>query len=211
MKRVRSADTWLTGAGLLFGASSLTYPLGRDQGLFYYVGHEWLKRGALPYKDLFEQKPPFIYALHALLVATTGENAWAIRVAELLATLGIGWLASGLVSASGQRRPGAFGAATFAASVFYYGYLSFGQLANCEIWMTLLAAGALAALRSAIVVTRARSSRRAPSTPSPSSRSFRASPTRRSSPSRSTPERRHGEAASRGSASSRSASRFPSA
>src|SRR5438105_14085584 len=111
---VRSADLWLNVAAVLFGAPSLTCPLGRDQGLFYYVGREWARHGAIPYRDMFEQKAPFIYALHAFLVLVTGENAWAIRVAELAAIVGIGYFATRLVWPSAERPapPGAFGAAS---------------------------------------------------------------------------------------------------
>src|SRR5665213_3304078 len=103
------ADGGLLLAALLFGSVTLTYPFSRDQGLFCYVGREWLERGSIPYRDVFEQKTPLIFFVHALLTALTGENMWSIRAAELVAIVGIGWFASQLTFARGQRRAaGAF-------------------------------------------------------------------------------------------------------
>src|SRR5579864_7791604 len=72
---------------------SLAYPFGRDQGLYFYVGREWLLRGALPYRDLFEQKTPGIYVVHAACIALFGERVWGIRVADVVAVALIGVLA----------------------------------------------------------------------------------------------------------------------
>ncbi|HEY8090385.1 MAG TPA: hypothetical protein VIF09_21135, partial [Polyangiaceae bacterium] len=62
-KRTRYAD-WLLGAlGIGVGMVSLFYPFGADQGLFFYTSREWLLRGRVPYRDVFDHKGPFIYVI----------------------------------------------------------------------------------------------------------------------------------------------------
>lgn len=144
----RGIDAALALLAMAMGAASLTYPFSRDQGLFYYVGREWAEHGTLPYRDALEQKTPLIYAVHALLVFLTGENTWAIRAAELLAVVLIGFLAA--EAARGDRpeprAPGTVGAAMLGVSACYYGYFSFEDTANCEIWCVLLILGSMVAV-----------------------------------------------------------------
>jgi hypothetical protein len=141
-------DAALALLALSVGAASLTYPFSRDQGLFYYVGREWALRGALPYRDALEQKTPFIYALHALLVFFTGENTWAIRAAELACVALIGWCAAEAARGDGStpREPGVIGAAMLGVSACYYGYFSFEDTANCELWCVLFILGSMVAV-----------------------------------------------------------------
>ena len=143
-----SADAALALVAVSVGAASLTYPFSRDQGLFYYVGREWALRGALPYRDTLEQKTPFIYALHALLVLLTGENTWAIRAAELACVVLIGFFAAEAARGSRvtAREPGAIGAAMLGVSACYYGYFSFEDTANCELWCVLFILGSMVAV-----------------------------------------------------------------
>lgn len=143
------ADVALGALAAAFASVSLTYPFGRDQGLFYYVGREWFLRGAIPYRDVFEQKTPFIFVVHGLLILLTGENMWAIRVAEIGAVLLIGLFASKVAASRGTTRPhGTAGAAMLAASTFYYGYFSFQDVGNCEVWCALFALASMVAARS---------------------------------------------------------------
>ena len=51
--------------------------LGPDSGLFAYVGNSIL-HGQLPYRDVWEQKPPIGLYLNALAVFLFGRNPWAI-------------------------------------------------------------------------------------------------------------------------------------
>ena len=143
-------DLALGVAAAVFGSVTLTFPFGRDQALFYYVGREWVLRGAVPYRDLYENKTPFIHALHATLIALAGEGMWQIRAAEIVAVLVLGALAALLTTSPGTRpRDGVRGAAMFAASVFYFGYFPFQDTANCEVWCALfIAASAVVAARS---------------------------------------------------------------
>ena len=144
----RRVDLALGAIALAFGSVSLAYPFGRDQGLFYYVGREWFLRGSIPYKDVFEQKTPFIFAIHGLLIALTGENMWAIRLADLVAIFFIGLFASKLVAKTEPTSYGTAGAAMLASSGFYYGYFSFDDTANCEIWCVLFTLGSIVAAKT---------------------------------------------------------------
>ncbi|HSO32515.1 MAG TPA: hypothetical protein VLT33_08365, partial [Labilithrix sp.] len=69
---------------MLFGAISLPYPPGPDQGLYFYIGREMVRHGAMPYRDMLDQKTPAIYLLYAALIRVFGEHIWGIRVAEWL-------------------------------------------------------------------------------------------------------------------------------
>jgi hypothetical protein len=141
-------DAPLAFVAMLFAAPSLTYPLSRDQGIFYYVGREWLRHGAMPYKDAIDNKTPFIYAMNALCIALFGDTMWGIRLADILAVAALGILVARLSAACGQRvERGAYGASMLVASVFYYGYLPFQDSANCEIWCSLFVVSAVVAAR----------------------------------------------------------------
>ena len=49
-------------AALVLGLPSLAYRYGPDQAMFHYVAREWLE-GRLPYRDVFDVKPPGIFVL----------------------------------------------------------------------------------------------------------------------------------------------------
>ncbi len=143
--RGRASDLVAVAVATLFGATSLTYPFGRDQGLFYYIGREWLGRGAIPYRDAVEHKPPGIFVLHGLLIRIFGEQMWSIRLVDLFLVVAFGASAAALVRDPDESpRPGLLGAATVSAAVFYYGFFPFWDLAQCEIVCGVLAFAALA-------------------------------------------------------------------
>lgn len=130
-------DASLSLAGLLFGAASLAFPFGRDQGLFYYVGREWLLRGAIPYRDTFEQKTPGVFMIHALTIALFGEQTWGIRLFELMCVMGIGFACASLATPPGPPpREGVRGASALVGSILYFGLLDYWDTAQCEIWAT---------------------------------------------------------------------------
>lgn len=147
---MRTRDLVFGAVGTLFGAVSLTYPFGRDQGLFYYAAREWLDRGQVLYRDVWDHKPPVIYIIHMLTIAVFGEHQWGIRVAELFIGVPLlAWVTARLATPRSEPlRDGVFGAAWLAVAVAYYGYLGFWDTAQCELWAVLLAtAGLAAALR----------------------------------------------------------------
>jgi hypothetical protein len=135
--------------GVLIGAVSLTYPFGRDQGLYYYVAREWVAHGSIVYRDVLDHKTPGIYVLHALAIVLFGEHTWGIRVADLVCVVAAGLLAGALTAPRGASPlPGARGIGVLAASILYYGYFDFWNTAQSELWYaTLGVASVWAALR----------------------------------------------------------------
>src|SRR5580658_2324456 len=87
----RKLDALLAGVGVLFGAASLAWPFGWDTSVHYYVGREWLLRGAIPYRDTFDHKTPGIHLVHAVAIALFGEGMWGIRIIELGSVVVLGW------------------------------------------------------------------------------------------------------------------------
>src|SRR5579884_291949 len=83
----------LAGLALAFvyGLPTLAYGFGRDQGLFYYLGREWLA-GRIPYRDAFDVKPPGIYLVYAVAIRLFGPHLWSVRLLELLGVLTAGYL-----------------------------------------------------------------------------------------------------------------------
>ncbi len=154
--RAHVTDAALMLAALVFGWVTLTYPFGRDQGLYYYVGREWALRGAIPYRDVFDHKTPGIYIIHAISVLAFGEHYWGIRILELLCILWLGWSAANVATPRGQTpMQGLRGLSCFAGSLLYFGFFDFRETGEGEIWL------ATAAIASAAVVLHGSSERRA--------------------------------------------------
>lgn len=123
----------------VLGVASLPLPFGRDQGLYYYVGREWMLRGAIPYRDVFDHKTPGIYVLHALSVYLFGEVQWGIRVVDFVAVLLTGLVIARLSSPAGEPvEPGARGRAWALVSVLFYGMLNYWDTAQSELHYALL-------------------------------------------------------------------------
>lgn len=61
----------------------LTYPLGRDQGMYANIGHTILA-GGVPYVDMWDVKPPPIYYLYAAAIALFGWTTEALRALDLI-------------------------------------------------------------------------------------------------------------------------------
>ena len=130
---------------LALGATSLPLPFGRDQGLYYYVGREWVLRGAVPYRDVFDHKTPGIYVLHALAVALFGEKQWGIRVVDLVAVLLLGLVVAWLSAPRGEPvARGVRGRSLALVSVLFYGVLNFWDSSQSEIHYALLGCASLA-------------------------------------------------------------------
>jgi hypothetical protein len=145
LSRSRLADVALGAVATAFGAVSLWYPFGRDQGLFYYAAREWLLRDQVLYRDVWDHKPPVIYFIHMAVIAILGQHPWGIRAVELfIAVPLLAWLSARLVTPRGAPlTPGAMGAAWVAIAVFYFGYSNYWDTAQCEIWIGVFALSAL--------------------------------------------------------------------
>jgi len=123
----------------IFGVLTLVLPFGRDQGLYYYVGREWALHGKIPYRDVYDHKTPGIYVLHALAIRLFGDHLWGIRVIDVLAVvlsgLVVAWLSA---PRDGRPEEGAFGRATVAMTLLYFGVLNFWDTAQSELHYALL-------------------------------------------------------------------------
>ena len=72
----------LVGLALFVMLPTLIYPPGRDQGMFAYAGHLVLK-GAVPFRDFWDTKPPAIYYIYALSEFLFSYSIHAIRWLDL--------------------------------------------------------------------------------------------------------------------------------
>lgn len=144
--RRASADLAFSAMAVAMGLVSLAYPLGRDQGLYFYVAREWVLRGAIPYRDVLDHKTPGIYVLYALGVKLFGPQQWGIRLFDLVGIALIAMAVAELTVGPGERvRSGVRGATHLALSVLYYGYLDFWNTAQSELWYGGFAVAGVAA------------------------------------------------------------------
>src|SRR5215216_4680929 len=61
---------------------NMTLP-SRDSGVFLYVGWRFLN-GDIPYRDVWDHKPPLIYFVDALGIALTPDSLWGVWVLRFL-------------------------------------------------------------------------------------------------------------------------------
>jgi hypothetical protein len=87
---VRDPDAWLRAVAYAVVAFSalqiLLFSFGRDQGIYALVG-EGLLHGKLPYRDLWDFKPPGIFFVYALAQGLFGKSMLAPRLVEVLGLL----------------------------------------------------------------------------------------------------------------------------
>lgn len=90
----RRPTFWLTvGCGSVIAFSLLQVSLfayGRDHGIFAVLG-EGILQGKLPYRDLWDFKPPGIFLTFALAQAVFGAHMASIRILEVLCLALSGW------------------------------------------------------------------------------------------------------------------------
>jgi hypothetical protein len=89
---VRDPDAWLRFAAWLvvvFAAVQIaTFSFGRDQGIYALIG-EGVLHGKLPYRDLWDFKPPGIYFIYAIAQALFGKSMLAVRLLEIAGLVGL--------------------------------------------------------------------------------------------------------------------------
>jgi len=71
---------------LLFTWNSFTAPLERDEGAYGYWAWAWSK-GLVPYKDVFEIKPPLIIYTYRLAQLINADPLWPPRLLAFIALL----------------------------------------------------------------------------------------------------------------------------
>lgn len=82
---------WLIGALALVvirALPALSYPIARDQATYCVIGRGLLD-GQQLYRDLWDNKPPGIFYIFALIVKIFGPVMWWVGVVDLLWLLGI--------------------------------------------------------------------------------------------------------------------------
>ena len=82
---VKAGSIAIVLIGILVGLPSLAYPYGRDQGIFGVVANSILE-GGLPYRDVFDIKPPAIFYTYAVIQTVFGSGASALRLATVMIT-----------------------------------------------------------------------------------------------------------------------------
>ena len=65
----------------------LDLPLERDEGAYAVVASE-MRHGAIPYRDVFDHKPPVIHLAYLLGQGVLGEGVRSVRLLALLAACG---------------------------------------------------------------------------------------------------------------------------
>lgn len=124
--------------GVALGLHSLALPFGDDQGLYYYVAREW-RHGTIPYRDVFDHKPPGIYVVYRVALSLFGESLASPKITELACVLALGALVARLVVPRGKRVPRAlYGASATVASIAHYGFFDFWNAYQTELWYTTL-------------------------------------------------------------------------
>ena len=139
----RDPDLWLKVIGwVVIVGSALTvstFSFGRDQSIYAVVG-DGIVRGQMPYRDVWDFKPPGIFLLHALAQGLFGKHMFAARLLEVLALLGcVGCLRGISQIFFGNRTVGLIGAALGA---FIHAQMDFwhsGQPETFAAFFTLLA------------------------------------------------------------------------
>jgi len=68
----------------------------RDSGVFLYTGWR-IDHGQVPYRDLWDQKPPVIFYIDALGLALAGGSRWGVWVLELISLFAAAWIGYQLI------------------------------------------------------------------------------------------------------------------
>jgi len=91
-ERVIDPDGWLVVASwLVVGLSAaqiLLFSFGRDQGIYATVA-DGIVHGLMPYRDVWDFKPPGIFLVYALAQALFGKTMLAPRLLEVAGLLGM--------------------------------------------------------------------------------------------------------------------------
>lgn len=127
----------------------LDVPLDRDEGVFGWIGQS-IRRGELPYRDVFDHKPPgafYLYALALTVIPATAAGVHAFLAVWNFASL---LVTASLADALAGRRAALFTALVFAVVSAAPSVQGFAT--TTEMLLLLPAVGALR-----LVVTAARS------------------------------------------------------
>ena len=70
--------------GSLLLAMMLFYPSGYDQEIFNIGGDLVFKKGAVPYRDFLDTKPPLIFYIYGFALWVFGHHDWSIRAFDIV-------------------------------------------------------------------------------------------------------------------------------
>jgi uncharacterized membrane protein YhaH (DUF805 family) len=143
-QRIADPDFWLAVLAWLtiaFGCQQiLLFSFGRDQSIYAVIG-DGILHGRMPYRDLWDFKPPGIYLVYALAEQLFGRNMLAPRLLEVAGLLGLVMAFRSLSQTFfGIRRPGLLGAAL---AVLIHAQLEFWHTGQPEAFGGFLTAYAL--------------------------------------------------------------------
>lgn len=85
---MRRLDRWALAAaalGLILALPVLTFPLGRDQGMYANIAQA-IRAGGLPFIDMWDIKPPAIYYIYAGGIGLFGATPLGLRAIDLAVT-----------------------------------------------------------------------------------------------------------------------------
>src|SRR3954464_2477522 len=89
---IRDPDAWLSWvAGLVCAVGAieiLAFWFGRDQSINALVG-DGVMHGKMPYRDLWDFKPPGIFLVYALAQGVFGHSMLSVRILEVLGLIGL--------------------------------------------------------------------------------------------------------------------------
>jgi Dolichyl-phosphate-mannose-protein mannosyltransferase len=125
---------------------ALVEPAGNDQSLYAYGGARLLA-GDVPYRDVWDQKPPGIFAVYAALWAVV-PNESVVAVGDLVAASLTAWLLVVL----GRRTVGVDVGYAAAAIFLLFGHPAMARNSGayvrgqCEVFIALFVTAALASL-----------------------------------------------------------------
>ena len=69
---------------------NISYPIGRDQATYCVIG-EGLLRCQQLYRDLWDNKPPGIFALYVVIVKLLDHVMWSVGLVDILWLLAISY------------------------------------------------------------------------------------------------------------------------
>ncbi len=76
--------SFLVALTLLIRLPSLSLPFNRDEGTYAYIGWTMLKKGVVPYRDVFDHKPPLTYLVYGVISSLFGYSFLPLRVFSLI-------------------------------------------------------------------------------------------------------------------------------
>lgn len=130
----------------VLGFYSFFEPFSRDQGIHATIAYG-LDRGLLPYRDIYNIKPPLTTAAHWVALTMFGHSMAAIRIFDFVAVLAA---AAGIVRitiALGRTRNEGILAGLFLVSMHYSN--NFWTRAQTDSWASFLVVGCLVAILAA--------------------------------------------------------------